>query len=183
MQGDKEGNDRRARILVYLRHLLTFRNAPNSLLKGPGNPLSNPGRSSDSKIVNLSQELDIPGEVLATFLSRFTAENTLNGQKSGGRHRDKEHIELQISYVLVLGLFVDDFQADPYDLAIELKMAIGELRPHYKELGCKIEARSVQERKELGDSKTGQGKWRVTLPVPLNFPQIVVPRGRPGRGR
>ncbi|KAG0582153.1 hypothetical protein KC19_3G037900 [Ceratodon purpureus] len=168
VEGDKEGNDRRARILVYLRHLFTFFGTPHHAVRKAG---ADPGR--------FSQETGIPGIIVSSFLDRFTAESTTDpSNNSEARSQSKQHKDLLISYCLVLGMTVDDFQADPYDMALELKQTVNNLRPYYRELGCKFEARSINERRELGDPDTAQGKWRVTLPVPLKFPEIVTARGK-----
>lgn len=171
MQGDTEGNDRRARILVYLRHLFTFHKTPHYILRNAG---ADPGR--------FSQETGIPGIIVSSFLDRFTGESSSDQSgQSQVRLQSKQHKDLLISYCLILGLAVDDFQTDPYDMALELKQAINAIRPYYKELGCKFDARSANERKELGDHDSGQGKWKVTLPVPLKFPQITAARGKAPR--
>ncbi|KAH9536462.1 hypothetical protein CY35_16G000700 [Sphagnum magellanicum] len=185
VEGDKEGNKKRAHILVYLRHLLAFNNASASLIrKAAADPLGNPGLSGHGKPVDLADELSIPGVVVARFLKQFTSETFSTDDRFGGRQRGKDHRDLLVSYVLVLGLAVDDFQTDPFDLAVELKMTLSEIRPHYRELGCKFERCSAGERQELGDSMQNmQGKWKVTLPVPLQFPQVVTSRGRSRRGR
>jgi hypothetical protein len=120
-QGDKEGNKKRAHILVYLRHLLTFNNASASLIrKAAVDPLGNPGLSGHGKPVDLADELSIPGVVVARFLKQFTSETFSTDDRFGGRQRGKDHRDLLVSYVLLLGLAVDDFQTDPFDLAVEL---------------------------------------------------------------
>jgi DNA-directed RNA polymerase I subunit RPA49 len=93
-----------------------------------------------------------------------------------------EHQELITNYALVVALAVDDYQTDPYDMAIELKMTVSKIRPYYNELGCKFDAISAAERAARGDAQGTQGRWRVTLPVPLKFPEIGISRGPP-RGR
>lgn len=173
LQGDKEGNDRRARILVYLRHLFTFHGISHYNVRKAG---ADPGR--------FSQDTGIPGIIVSSFLDRFTGESSIDASnKSEIRLQSKQHKDLLLSYCLVLGLAVDDFQTDPYDMALELKQTVNALRPYYRELGCKFEARSIKERRELGDPDSAQGKWRVTLPVPLKFPEIVTARGKGGPRR
>ena len=172
-QGDKEGNERRAKMLVYLRHLLAFKSAPSAVLRA--------GSSADT-FHDPSQELGIPGPILSSFLERFTGESGGPSNKPRGRIKGKEHQELITNYALVVALAVDDYQTDPYDMAVELKMGISQIRPYYNELGCKIDAQSAAERAARGDAQGSQGRWRVTLPVPLKFPQIGISRGPP-RGR
>lgn len=168
VEGDKEGNDRRAKILVYLRHLFTFHATPHYAVRKAA---SDPGR--------FSQETGIPGIIVSSFLERFAGESTTDSlNKSEIRIQSKQHKDLLTSYCLILGLAVDDFQADPYDMALELKQTVNTIRPYYRELGCKFEARSINERRELGDPDSAQGKWRVTLPVPLKFPEIVTAKGK-----
>jgi hypothetical protein len=158
---------------VYLRHLFTFYGTPHFNVRKAG---ADPGR--------FSQETGIPGIIVSSFLDRFTGESSTDpSSKSEVRLQSKLHKDLLISYCLVLGLAVDDFQADPYDMALELKQTVNALRPYYRELGCKFEARSVNERRELCDPDSAQAKWRVTLPVPLKFPEIVIARGKGGPRR
>ncbi|KAK4785262.1 hypothetical protein SAY86_001951 [Trapa natans] len=69
-----------------------------------------------------------------------------------------EKIDLLISHVLVLCLFVDDFQTSPIDIASDLKMSPVELRKYFENLGCKF---SMQ--KKIPYAK---------LIVPLKFPEL-----------
>lgn len=77
-----------------------------------------------------------------------------------------EKIDLLISYVLVLTLYVDDFRTDVDDIAKDLRMRPVPLRPHFENLGCKI---SHPNKSML-----------ATLPVPLKFP--MPKQRRRGRG-
>lgn len=154
--------------MVYLRHLFTFYSTPIFAVKKAG---ADPSR--------FSQETGIPGIIVSSFLDRFTGEGVAGpSEHADHRMQSKQHKDLLISYCLVLGLAVDDYQADPYDMALELRLSVQAIRPYYKELGCKFDARSAAERKELGDPASAQGKWKVTLPTPLKFPEIVTARGK-----
>ncbi|XP_042479041.1 DNA-directed RNA polymerase I subunit RPA49 [Macadamia integrifolia] len=75
-----------------------------------------------------------------------------------------EKINLIISYVLVLTLFVDNFQTDLSDIAKDLRMTPVSLRQHYEHLGCKL-------------SRVNR-VLMVTLPVPLQFPKQRTHRRR-----
>lgn len=171
LKGDNEGNQRRAIILLYIKYLLLFHCAPSSLIRKAADPWV---VSSASNTVNLTEALDIPGALVAKFLEIFTSKGTGSAKASRGCQRTKEHAELAISYVLVLGLMIDEFHSDPYDLATELKMSVSELRPHYQQLGCKFEQRKASEKVQAGeDRNSGKLMWKVTLPVPLQFPKIA----------
>ncbi|CAM6126401.1 unnamed protein product [Calypogeia fissa] len=171
VEGDNEGNQRRAVILLYIKHLLVFHSAPHSVIKKAADPWS---VSTTSNTVNLTESLGIPGPLVAKFLEIFTTKGIGSAKASRGCQRNKEHVELTISYVLVLGLIMDDFHADPHDLATELKMTVSEIRPHYQQLGCKLDQRKTSEKLIAGeDPNSGKLKWKVTLPVPLQFPKIV----------
>ena len=74
------------------------------------------------------------------------------------RRLPPEKIILLIRYVLVVTLFVDEFQTDFTDIATDLRMDSGSLRVHYEGLGCKL---SRQNR-----------VLYATLPVPLQFPEL-----------
>jgi hypothetical protein len=74
---------------------------------------------------------------------------------------------------------IDDFRADPYDLAVELRMSILDLKKHYTELGCKF--KSVKEAdRGVADMRSAQRLYEVVLPVPLQFPSL---RSTPKRKR
>ncbi|MFS7981008.1 putative RNA polymerase I associated factor, A49 [Helianthus anomalus] len=72
--------------------------------------------------------------------------------------------DLLISYVLVLTLFVDNFKTEFSDIAKDLRMSLGALRPHFEYLGCKF----VRE----------HNITLATLPAPLKFPEIRMRRRR-----
>ncbi|KAL2609648.1 hypothetical protein R1flu_028221 [Riccia fluitans] len=175
VEGDKGGSDRRAHILMYMKHLLAFHGAGHHMIKKAADPWGGGGGS------NLTVELGIPGPIVTKFLNIFTTKGTQPGSQ-GGAKRNKEHVELQISYVLVLGLMADDYQADPYDLASELKMTVSQLRPHYEQLGCKFEQVRGEERKAGGEADTSaKNRWKVMLPVPLKFPILRNAKAKGGR--
>ncbi|KAL0719504.1 hypothetical protein Bca4012_068828 [Brassica carinata] len=124
---------------------------------------------------------------LLTHLIRFKDENSMSGFDSAKYHkipnniREKcnrlfkdidsasryltaDKINLLISYVLVLTLHVDTFKTDFEDIAKDLRMGSVELRRHFENLGCKF---SVENSIHV-----------ATLPVPLQFPQIIRRRKR-----
>ncbi|PWA37341.1 DNA binding,DNA-directed RNA polymerase [Artemisia annua] len=72
--------------------------------------------------------------------------------------------DLLISYVLVLTLFVDNFKTEFSDIAKDLRMSTGALRPHFEFLGCKFTREN--------------NITLATLPAPLKFPEVRVRRRR-----
>ncbi|KAJ0244794.1 DNA binding / DNA-directed RNA polymerase [Hirschfeldia incana] len=118
---------------------------------------------------------------LLTHLIKFKDVNSMVGVDSARKHhfptliRDKcnrlfkdfdtsrripdDKVNLLISYVLVLTLHVDKFKTDFEDIAKDLRMSSMDLRKHFENLGCKF---SVENKIRL-----------ATLPVPLQFPQIM----------
>lgn len=126
-------------------------------------------------VVDVEGALRIPSPVASKFFKTFT---------QGSSGPSKEQRNLLISYILILGLTVDGFLADPYDLGVELKMTVNQLKPYYLELGCKVEAQRAADRKGMPvDPSTGQGKFKVVLPTPLTFPTLAPRVQRRGRGR
>lgn len=73
----------------------------------------------------------------------------------GVENRRLTNLQLLISYVLVLTLFADDFLSDTSDIAKDLRMDRGALKPHYEYLGCKF----VRHENSVV----------ATLPLPLEF--------------
>ncbi|PWA80556.1 DNA binding,DNA-directed RNA polymerase [Artemisia annua] len=69
---------------------------------------------------------------------------------------------LLISYVLVLTLFVDNFKTEFSDIAEDLRMATGALRPYFEFLGCKFTREN--------------NITLATLPAPLKFPEVRMRR-------
>ncbi|BBG98826.1 DNA-binding protein [Prunus dulcis] len=113
-----------------------------------------------------------------THLIKFKDQHSMDGISSSRTHRipnllfhkfstmfpteskslSNEKTNLLISYVLVLTLFVDEFETDLTDIAKDLRMSAIALRKHYENLGCKL----VRKRNVMF----------ATLPVPLQFPQL-----------
>ncbi|CAH2071860.1 unnamed protein product [Thlaspi arvense] len=114
---------------------------------------------------------------LLTHLVKFKDLNSMNGFDSAKNHKfppiirqkcktlfkdsdvermPAEKINLLISYVLVLVLYVDRFKTDPKDIATDLRMDKFVLRNQFENLGCKF---SRENKNSL-----------AILPVPLKFP-------------
>ncbi|XP_021716497.1 DNA-directed RNA polymerase I subunit rpa49-like [Chenopodium quinoa] len=131
---DEAEKSRLAGILSYISHLINIKNRYSA---GGG------GKSSKHHVYLpsiLSQKFD------KMFINK--EKNRLSDDKIGSL----------ISYVLVLTLFVDEFQTDFTDIAKDLKMSALSLRPYFENLGCKFARRN---------------KVTVaTLPTPLKFPTL-----------
>lgn len=69
-----------------------------------------------------------------------------------------------VGYVLVLTLFVDEFETDFTDISKDLKMSTLTIRPYLENLGCRF--------------KRQKNVTLATLPVPLTFPTIRKKRRR-----
>ncbi|KAL2899635.1 DNA-directed RNA polymerase I subunit rpa49 [Bienertia sinuspersici] len=135
---DEAEKGRLAGIMSYISHLITFKNR-----------YSLDGFSS-------SQHQNIPSILFNEFTSRFldVEKNRLSNEKIGSL----------ISYVLVLTLFIDEFQTDFTDIAKDLKMSAFSLRPYFENLGCQFKRRN--------------NAYLAHLPVPLKFPTIRRKRRR-----
>ncbi|GJW77532.1 DNA-directed RNA polymerase I subunit RPA49 [Tanacetum coccineum] len=72
--------------------------------------------------------------------------------------------DLLISYVLVLTLIVDNFKTEFSDIAKDLRMPTGALRPHFEVLGCKFTREN--------------NITLATLPAPLKLPEVKMKRRR-----
>lgn len=136
---DEAEKGKLAGILSYIAHLVNFKD--RHMLGG---------HSSSSKHHN------IPSMLFQKFTKMFvdTSKKRLADEKIG----------TLISYVLVLSLYVDEFQTDFTDIAKDLKMPVIKLRPYFENLGCKFKNRN-----------------RVTfatLPLPLEFPTVRKRRRR-----
>ncbi|XP_043699728.1 DNA-directed RNA polymerase I subunit RPA49 isoform X2 [Telopea speciosissima] len=124
-------------IFSFMTHLLKFKDQ----------------RSVDNAAS--AKQHKIPAILRQKFLKMF---------EDGSFRLSDEKINLLISYVLVLTLFVDNFQTDLSDIAKDLRMTPVSLRQHYENLGCKL-------------SRVNQ-ILLVTLPVPLQFPKQRTQRRR-----
>ncbi|KNA24668.1 hypothetical protein SOVF_013550 [Spinacia oleracea] len=129
---DETEKGKLAGILSYIAQLINFKNRHS--LDG--------GKSSKHKF--------LPSILLQKFTKMFVDadKNRIADDKIGSL----------ISYVLVLTLFVDEFQTDFTDIAKDLKMNALSLRPYFENLGCKIAKRNKVT--------------VMTLPVPLKFPTL-----------
>ncbi|PKI39886.1 DNA-directed RNA polymerase I subunit rpa49 [Punica granatum] len=119
-------------ILSYITHLVKFRDR----------------FSADG--IKSAKKHTFPSILFQRFSALFTVPES--------KLMPAEKINLLISYILVLCLFVDDFKTDPTDIAKDLRMKPVTLRPLFENLGCKL---SVQK-------MTVYAK----LPVPLKFPEL-----------
>ncbi|XP_016464019.1 uncharacterized protein LOC107787017 [Nicotiana tabacum] len=135
---NEEEKRRLAGILSYITHLVKFKDK----------------HSMDG--VSSAKHHKIPGMLFQKFSSMFAVPDS--------KRLPEEKKSLLINYVLVLTLFVDDFRSDLSDIAKDLRMNIGTLRPHYEYLGCKL----VREKHVL----------LATLPVPLKFQTVRRKRRR-----
>lgn len=158
-------------ILSYMRHLLAFYNLPRHVIRSIVDPVGSHGDRKSSKAIDLRSYANIPNAVVAKILKLFTTVNQGAASESEARIQTAEKRNLLISYILVLGLMIDNFRADPYDLAVELKMSISDLKPHYMELGCKFKAVKEADRGVV-DLKSPQRLYEVVLPIPLQFPTL-----------
>lgn len=120
-----------------------------------------------------------------THLIKFKDLHSMDGVSSAKRHKfpsilrqkfssmflssqakklaSKEN-DLLISYVLILTLYADRFQTNLTDIAKDLRMTSVTLRLHYEQLGCKLVRQN--------------NLWFATLPVPLQFPELMQRRRR-----
>ncbi|KAL2936044.1 DNA-directed RNA polymerase I subunit rpa49 [Bienertia sinuspersici] len=135
---DEAEKGRLAGIMSYISHLITFKNC-----------YSIDGFSS-------SQYQKIPSILCDKFTKMF-----LNVEKN---RLSDEKIGSLISYVLVLTLFIDEFQTDITDIAKDLKMSAFSLRPYFENLGCQFKRRN--------------NAYFAHLSVPLKFPTIRRKRRR-----
>ncbi|EPS64864.1 hypothetical protein M569_09915 [Genlisea aurea] len=133
-----------AGILSYITHLVKFKDMN-----------SEEGISSSRH----HQQQQLPSIFRQKFVDKF---GTVDKRR---RIPENVHREL-MSYVLVLSLFVDDFQSDPSDISRDLKINPVTARQLFEYLGCKF----VRQNSVL----------KATLPVPLKFKTLK--RKRRGRG-
>ncbi|XP_004487983.1 DNA-directed RNA polymerase I subunit rpa49 [Cicer arietinum] len=119
-------------ILSYINHLIKFKDQ----------------HSMDG--VSSAKSHKIPTILRSKFLTMFDV--------SESKRLPTEKINLLISYVLVLTLFIDGFQTDYKDIAKDLRMSLIPLRLLYEHLGGKI---VFQDKKSY-----------AILPIPLTFPEL-----------
>ncbi|KMS94833.1 hypothetical protein BVRB_014870 [Beta vulgaris subsp. vulgaris] len=138
LAGDESEKGRLAGILSYISHLVNYKDR-NSI---------DGGSSKNQK--------SIPTILQQKFKTLFAdpEKNRLSDEKIGSL----------ISYVLVLTLFIDEFETDFRDIAKDLKMSALRLRTYFKNLGCKFK----------------RSKNVAFLSVPLSFPSPVTKRRRAG---
>lgn len=135
---DEAEKMRRFGILSYITHLVNFKDQ-HSL----------DGFSS-------SKQHKIPSMLKQKFSKMFV-------DSDKGRLSD-EKIGSLVSYVLVLTMFIDEFETDFVDIARDLKMSAMKLRPYLENLGCQF--------------KTKNKVTMAILPVPLKFPTLRKRRRR-----
>eukprot|EP00271_Cylindrocystis_brebissonii_P008672 TRINITY_DN23146_c0_g1_i1.p1 TRINITY_DN23146_c0_g1~~TRINITY_DN23146_c0_g1_i1.p1 ORF type:complete len:549 (+),score=95.87 TRINITY_DN23146_c0_g1_i1:281-1927(+) len=155
-------------------------------LVDPSTPVVTPRQyiTTSNDPSSISEVLRIPVRTIEHFISSFCERVAADGGDGGsGKYRDgqtqilrpKKGVGLLISSILVLALHVDDFSLDPEDLAADLRLTQATLFPYFKELGCHVaKERVVSKESKSPGGKAGQAsaKYKVTLPVPLKFPQI-----------
>lgn len=126
-------------ILSYIAHLIKFKDQ-----------LSADGSSSAKK------KHSTPSILRQRFSTMFN--------EAESKFLSAEKIDLLVSYVLVLCLFVDDFKTDPTDIAKDLRMSSVKLREHFLNLGCTFSRQ--------------KGTLYAILPAPLKFPEAARRRRR-----
>ncbi|KAI5068500.1 hypothetical protein GOP47_0016845 [Adiantum capillus-veneris] len=164
---EEERQNRGVMILSYMRHLLAFYNLPKHAIHSIVDPMGSHGNLESSNAIDLRSYAHIPDAVVAKILKRFT---TVHRDKAS-RTQSAEKRDLLISYIIVLGLMVDNFHADPYDLAVEMKKSISALKRYYMELGCKFKTVKEADRGVV-DLKSPQRLYEAVLPLPLQFPML-----------
>ncbi|KAI7757865.1 hypothetical protein M8C21_026783 [Ambrosia artemisiifolia] len=129
---DEEVKESLSCIFSYINHLIKFKDK---------NSMDGYSSAKNHKLPNI-------------LTQKF---NDMFGNTESKRLADDKR-SLLISYVLVLTLFVDDFKTEFSDIAKDLRMTAGALRPHFEALGCKF----VRE----------NNITLAALPAPLKFPEI-----------
>eukprot|EP00250_Pteridium_aquilinum_P015668 c22690_g1_i1 orf=156-1583(+) len=157
-------------ILSYITHLLAFYNLPRRVIQSIVDPMGSHGDLQSSNAIDLRSYANIPNAVVAKSLKLFTT-NQGTASESEARTQTAEKRDLLISYILLLGLMIDNFRADPYDLAVEMKKSILELKNYYMELGCKFKTVKEADRGVV-DPKSAQRLYEAVLPMPLQFPTL-----------
>ncbi|MCO5557759.1 hypothetical protein L7F22_011330 [Adiantum nelumboides] len=165
---EEERQNRGVMILSYMRHLLAFYHLPSKAINSIVDPMGSPGNLESSNAIDLRSYANMPHAVVAKMLKRFT---TVHQRDKASRTQSSEKRDLLISYVIILGLIVDNFCADPYDLAVEMKKSISALKPYYMELGCKFKTVKEADRGVV-DLKSPQRLYEAVLPLPLQFPTL-----------
>ncbi|XP_077233795.1 DNA-directed RNA polymerase I subunit rpa49-like [Tasmannia lanceolata] len=140
---DDDGKKKLACIFSYMTHLIMFMNLPSHSQKSMQRFHNNSGKYHN-----------IPITIFQKFVKLFV--------NSEADKLSNEKLDLLISYILVLTLFVDGFETEISDIAKDLKMKPMQLRLHYQNLGCKLS----NVKKSI----------IVTLPVPLEFPELRTKR-------
>ncbi|KAM5581262.1 DNA-directed RNA polymerase I subunit rpa49 [Rosa sericea] len=135
---DEEKKNKLACIFSYIMHLIKFKDLHSMELEGHFSPKAHSPKA-----------YRFPSIIRDKFSRMFDAVS---------RKLSTEKSNLLISYVLVLTLFVDEFQTSLTDIAKDLRMTTLELRKHYETLGCKVSKKNNFS--------------TVTLPVPLQFPTL-----------
>ncbi|KAJ7552738.1 hypothetical protein O6H91_06G081000 [Diphasiastrum complanatum] len=112
-------------VSCCISSISSFFNIPQHVLRA-SDPWRATGMFQDDKAVDLGSLLGMPPTITAKLLRLFTENEKGTLENTWCRHRSHEHINLLISYILVLGLKTDSFEMEPCDLAVELKMTISQ---------------------------------------------------------
>ena len=137
----KKKDVRKLMALIYITYLMRFKKAPK--------------KSLDSEEEIATHLYNAPLVVQERFLEEFT--EVEEGESTQRRMISSKNKDKLISYILVLSLFVEDFQLDPSLITADLQENTTKINDHLRALGC-----------EMTNTKEGR---QAALKAPLKFPK------------
>lgn len=134
-----------------------------------------PTRIRRRERVELMQRMAVDEGILDCLLSRFTVADSKYAAKA---RLKSQASELRITvYGILMWLTTNDFTncGRLGELSKALRVSLSLILSHAAQLGCKV------KRKQGPGAKNDPGGYRLSLPVPLKFPEIRRRLGRPAK--
>ncbi|XP_013388848.1 DNA-directed RNA polymerase I subunit RPA49 isoform X1 [Lingula anatina] len=140
---------KKARLLLYMSYLIK-----TYMLRAP-----------DLKRKDILPQ-DIPETVRRALLDKYTLKATSSDGRKTVRCMPARLKDKVVSYMLVLGLIIDEFNLELTALQKDIKMGQARIIQHSRSLGCKV----TSQKATIGLQKIEQ-KFAV-LETPLTFPDL-----------
>lgn len=140
-------NEKKVKCLLFMQYMLAMRNMSPSDLNRRG-ALSSVG---------------VPDEAERHLLDLFTEVHTNEQSGTGSKKRRMSPMlkDKLTAYICALALHIDEFLADPSQLAVDLKVANTKMISGFKSIGCVVESQNVG----------GIIIKKMRLTAPLKFPK------------
>lgn len=155
---------RRMQAIMHLHYLIVLTTATNVIRR--------------EHWVDLMQNMAVDESILRHLLDRFTVVDAGKRARIDARHKSQSCKFRIVVYGILMWLTANGFSncANLVELSEALSVSCKLLLKHAVQLGCK-----VRRKQSTSEGPTDPNSFRLSLKVPLKFPEMRVKLGRPAR--